>query len=293
MRADVFPQANLLNLAHRIQPQAGELGNAKIHRGTVRSRLQRSFDVSGIVNIGSHARGTAIRRFSDLDMLVVLRRNQAKWGGDLISSSTVLRKVIEDLQERFPLTEVGRDGQAAVVWFGASQQSLDVVPALFNRMENLRPVYLIPDGRGGWMETSPAAHDRYFDLADVRSKGKLRKLSQLIKWWKFSRAEPIPIMTFHVDMLMAANDLCAGVKPYTVCLYQAFKLLADRECRGLHDPCKVAGTIYAAQTDPQWRNVCDAVNYALEHATAAVAAEAAKNFREANRQWEIVFNGEI
>ena len=77
MRVDFVPQMNLLNLAHRIQPQASELGSAKIHRSTVRMRLQRSFDVSGIVDIGSHARGTAIRRFSDLDMLVVLRRNQA------------------------------------------------------------------------------------------------------------------------------------------------------------------------------------------------------------------------
>jgi hypothetical protein len=226
-------------------------------------------------------------------MLVVLRRNQAKWGGDLMSSSTVLGKVIFELQARFPQTDVGRDGQAVVVWFGASQQSLDVVPALFSRMEKFRPVYLIPNGEGGWMETSPAAHDRYFNLADGRSNGKLRKLSQLLKWWKFSRAQPIPIRSFHVDMLMAASDVCVGVKPYTHCLYQAFKLLSDRDCRGFHDPCKIAGTIYGAQTDAQWRGICTAVAYALDHATAALAAEAVKDSKEANRQWDIVFNGQF
>jgi predicted nucleotidyltransferase len=286
------PQLNMVALAHRIQPQPGELGSARLHRGATRARLERSFDVSRLLPIGSHARGTAIRWFSDLDILVVLRRNEAKWGGNTVSSYSVLARVIDELRGRFPNTDVNRDKQAAVVSFSTSQQSLDVVPALFSRFGSGRPLYQIPDGQGGWLETSPEIHDRYFNEQNERSRGKLRKVAQLLKWWKYSRAQAIPLQSFHIDILLAASEICVGVKPYTHCLYEAFKLLAERECRGFRDPCGVAGTIYATQTRPQWDSLNNAVAYALQHATAALASEAVRNFEEANRQWSIVFNGE-
>ncbi len=286
------PQFNMLSLAHGIQPMPVALRHAKIHKVGVRVRLAKAFDVVRIVEIGSHARASAIKTYSDLDLLVVLRRNEAKWGGSLMSSSTVLSKVIEELQERFPNTRIGRDGMAAAIWFGSTQQSLDVVPAIFSRFDRLRPVYLIPNGSGDWMETSPAVHDRYFKIADERGGGKVRKLSQLLKWWKFSRVQPIPISSFHIDMLLASSDICVGVKPYAHCLYQAFKLLSDRGCRGLQDPCGIAGTIHAVETETQLSILSDAIGYALAHSSAAVAAEAVKNNAEANRQWDIVFNGQ-
>ena len=150
---------------------------------------------------------------------------------------------------------------------------------------------MIPDGSGSWLETSPEAHKRFFAAADERSGRKLRKLIQLLKWWKFSREQPIPIQSFHLDLLLANSGLCIGVKSYTHCLYEAFKLLADRECRGLHDPLGIAGTVYAAQTDSQWEIINNAVQYALVHSRDAVISEASKDFSEANRQWSIVFNG--
>lgn len=284
---------NMAALAHRVQPLETELINAKRHRGTARIRLAKSFDVSRIVPIGSHARGTAIRAHSDLDMMVVLRRNEAKWGDSLVSSYTVLEKLRQDLQERYTQTEIRRDAQAVVIDFAGGQRSLDVVPALFQRFDRLRPVFLIPDGNGEWLESSPEAHDRYFGSAVERSGGKLKKVVQLMKWWKFSRAQPIPIRSFHVDVLVASSDVCVGVKPFTHCLYQVFELLARRECRGLRDPLGLTGVIYAAATDPQWKAINEAVAYSLDHARAAVAAEAVKNFEEANRQWSIVFNYEF
>jgi predicted nucleotidyltransferase len=291
MKANHLPQFNMLNLAHRIQPVPAQLESAKNHQRTVRIRLAKSFDVASVVRIGSHARETAIRVFSDLDLLVVLKRSEAKWGGSLVSSYSVLTRMIEDLSERFPNTSVGRDGTAVAVWFSATEQSLDVVPAIFHRFDKLRPVYLVPNGSGDWMETSPAIHDRYFKLADERSQGKLRKVSQLLKWWKFCRAEPIPIGSFHLDMLLAASGICIGVKSYSQCLYLAFKLLHDRGCRGLNDPCVVAGTIYAAPTEAKWERLVSTVAYSLHHAQSALAAEAVGDKVEANRQWDIVFNG--
>lgn len=292
MQARANPQFNMATLASRIQPQSGELKAARNHLLTVRKRLGTSFDVSKTVPIGSHARSTAIRWYSDLDVMVVLRRNEAKWGDDLISSSTLLQKVKNDLQERYVNTEVRRDQQAVVLDFAGGQQSLDIVPALFLRLDKFQPIYMIPDSDGGWLETSPEAHNSYFDSAVARSGGKLRKLIQILKWWKCSREQPIPIQSFHLDLLFASSGLCVGVKSYTHCLYEAFKLLVERKCRGLRDPLGIAGIVYAAQTEAQCENNDNALRYALIHARAAIVAESSKDYTEANRQWSIVFNGE-
>lgn len=286
------PNANMLALVARIQPQAGEMNKAQSHRRTVRRRLTTSFDLRAFLPIGSHARNTAVRWYSDVDVLALLRRNEAKWGGDIIRSSTFLRKVRDDLEDRYVWTNVRGDQQAVVIEFGGGQHRLDVVPAIFDRFDRGRPIYLIPNGSDGWLETSPQAHSRYLATALQKSGGKLSKVIQLLKWWKFSRSTPIPIQSFYLDMLMAYSGVCTGVKSYSQCLFSAFKVLADRECRGLRDPLGIAGVLQAAATDRQREEVNKAVEFALLHAANALVAERKKDFPEANRQWNIVFNGQ-
>ena len=291
MREAAHPTMNFAALLQRIEPLDSELIQVRRHRITAQRRLISSFDVVKMPPIGSHSRGTAITRFSDFDVMAVLRRNEAKWGGNMILSNTLLDKIREDLQDRYVHTDVRGDQQAVVLDFAAGQESLDIVPALFLRMEKLRPVYGIPDGFGGWLESSPEAHNLYFSRADERAQGKLKRAARLVKWWKNSRARAIPMLSFHIDMLLAQSDICVGVKSYAEIMYEAFRLLNERECRGLRDPAGIAGTIPAARTEAQWQELVGAVDYALRHARAALLAQGAKDFAEANRQWEIVFNG--
>ena len=290
MNVNRHPQLNMLALAARIQPQAGELSRAQSHLMTVRRRLVASFDLAKFVRIGSHARNTAVRQFSDIDVLAVLRRNEAKWGGNIVNSSTFLRRIRDDLEDRFSHTEMRGDQQAVVAEFGGGAHSLDVVPGIFHRWDSGKPVYLIPDGQDSWLESSPEAHNSYFANAAEKSGGKLRKVIQLLKWWKHSRAQSIPILSFHLDLLMAWGEVCVGVKSYGQCLLDAFRLLADRECRGLRDPVGVVGVIYAAKTTAQWEAMNTAVASSLAHARKAIVAESWRDFPEANRQWSMVFN---
>lgn len=291
MRIDIRPQYNMVALVSRIQPQVSELASATAHFAAVRTRLLTSFNVVRTPKIGSHARGTAIRQYSDLDMLAVLRRKEAKWGGKIVSSRTLLSRVVEDLKGRFRHTDIRGDQQAAAVDFASGQQSLDVVPALWGRFSTQRPVYTIPDGDGDWLETSPEAHTRLFSIADARSGGKLKGVCQLLRWWKFSRAVVIPLQTFHSDILLATSGICVGAKTYTHCLYSAFRLLASRECRAIRDPEGIAGVIPAAKREAQLMTLNNAVDYSLQHATSALALESVGKIREANAQWNLVFNG--
>ncbi|SDM44114.1 nucleotidyltransferase [Polaromonas sp. JS666] len=291
MRSQAPPQLNLIALASRIQPQDAGLRAARSHRMSVRTRLTKSFAVANALAIGSHARETAVHRFSDLDFMVVLRKEEFYHGDRMVSSDTVLNRVIDDLRERYPSSTVKRDILAASLGFGSSGQSLDVVPAKFHEFVGGRPVYLIPDGDGGWLRTSPATHDRQFQVQQTRSGNKLRKVSQLLKWWKHARENPLPIRSFYIDMLLCSGDVGVGVgKTYGTCLKDFFELLVATECRPVLDPCGIAGRISANDSQAQHDTLNRAAVYAHQHAHAAIAAEQRRDFPEANRQWSLVFN---
>lgn len=291
LKLSIPSQVNLIELATRVQPQSGELGFAKLHQGSVKTRLSTSFAVTGTQKIGSHARSTAIRWHSDLDLMVVLKREECMWGGKLVSSNTVLDRIVADLRERYPKTNVRRDVLAATLDFGSSKQSLDVVPAMFYSFSAGRPVYIIPDGDGGWLKTSPAVHDRLFSQAHERSGNKLCRASQLIKWWKFGRQRSIPISSFYTDMLLAEQDICVGAKTYGQCLKDFFGHLVASECADIKDPCDVAGRIAPTKTSTQRDALYYSAAYAYAHACSAVDAEKQRQFENANRQWDLVFNG--
>jgi hypothetical protein len=145
LKFSVPSQVNLIELAARVQPQSSELGFAKLHQGSVKTRLSTSFAVASTQNMGSHARSTAIRWHSDLDPMVVQKNDECMWGGKLVSSTTVLDRVVTDLRERYPKTSVRRDVLAATLDFGGSKQSLDVVTAMLHSFSGLEDCFANPN----------------------------------------------------------------------------------------------------------------------------------------------------
>src|SRR6266487_566121 len=88
----------------------------------------------------------------------------------------------------YPTTPVERDVQAVVVPFSQGA-SVDVVPAVFDQMLNGKlPLYLIPDGDRDWMPTCPELHANYIRQADAKSGGKLKRVAQLLKYWRECRS---------------------------------------------------------------------------------------------------------
>ncbi|MCZ0867146.1 hypothetical protein O0V09_18265 [Dasania sp. GY-19] len=289
-RIDQNPRLNYGRLLRSIQPTSGELKSAISNVSSTKKRLEKSFNLKKFQRIGSHARSSAINSFSDLDFLAVLARNEAKWGGSVVKSDTVIKKISQDLNSRFTTTTVRKDMQAVVVQFGGGQKSMDVVPGFFHSFKNRRPVYFIPDGYGGWMETSPEAHNTFINNENIRSGEKQKKVGQLIRFWKHSRASSIPISSFYIDLLLADSGICIGAKSYPMVMYEFFKLMYDRKCRGLNDPVGIAGVVGAVKTQSQINTLYSHIENSLDHAIKAVNAEHNKQFKEANRQWDIIFN---
>lgn len=233
-----------------LEPTNAHLLTVESHRSSVGSTLRSAYARSRVKLIGSQSRGSAVRGISDLDLMVVLRIQEIRWGTTIKFSMRVLQAVRQVLRTRFVSTSIRRDGQAVVIHFGQGNEPLDVVPAYFLHpgISNY-PVLAIPDGSGNWMPTSPEIHNRYIGKADQSARGKLKYTAMLMKHWCHSRKPALPLSSFHLELLLARFGVCSGAKSYACCVADALHLLCSRKCRALNDPLKISGRVRAASTD--------------------------------------------
>jgi hypothetical protein len=283
-------------LLERVQPLESEVGALKAHRSTIEQGLRAEFaNFNRLTVIGSHTRGSAIKQVSDVDYLAVVGRDEVSRGGNLVTSTTTLGRVRSALQRRFRYTEVRIDGPAVIVGFGQGEGAVDVVPGFWHGTTPIDgyPQFAIPDAMGGWQLTSPQRHGKFIDQANERSGYKLSRVAQLLKVWKYARAPKIPLLGFHVELLLADSGVCVGPKGYGYCLFDAFVLLAKRSGRDLNDPLRISPRIPAAYTDAQRDALVSHAVYAAEHAARALRAETEGEIDEAYRQWDLVFHGKF
>lgn len=279
-----------MRMIRSIEPNPVEVDRAASHLGQIRARLSNSFVISRMSRIGSHAKATAVRAISDVDLLAVMRRREARWGNSYVSSETFLTRVRDDLAERFPLTNIRRDGQAVVIAFSGGEHSVDVVPAIFGEPSAFgHPVFRIPDGSGGWQRSAPELHAMYFRRRDVASSQRLRHVVQALKLWARHRDTPLPMSSFHLELALASAGMHKHCRPYSHAITLALAHLVQRDGRALRDPLEVAGLIQLADSQPKIETILRSLSYAREHAILALKAERAGYTDEAVRQWRIVF----
>jgi predicted nucleotidyltransferase len=263
------------------------------HVNSIAGRLRRDFQIKKLEVFGSASRQTAIRQQSDIDLLAVFEPVEVTWGGSLVTSTTVLNRVRTELADRFPGTDLGRDGETIVVPFRDGYYPIDVVPAFQSENYQQHERFGIPATDGQWKATSPSAHKGSILRADLTSGGRLRKTARLAKRWRCARFPELPLSSFHIELLLAAESLCALNYSLAECLFTLFKRLNERECRAIRDPLGISGLVAAAGTEAKRETLANSVAYALDHAGAALRAEYAGDWREAARQWDIIFNGQF
>lgn len=281
------------SLLKRIQPTGGELQAAGKHFETIRTRLETVFTVKKFFAAGSFSRETFIRGRSDVDVFAQVTLDEIRWGSERKSSFTVLDNFRKQIEARLPNTRVGRDVHAIVVEF--NDMDMDVVPAAWAGFSTLhkRPLYLIPDGNGGWMESNPEIHNTYIESKNQESRGKLRAVAQLFKFWRSCRKPAIPISSFHIEMVLASEGICTGVKSYAECMTELLQKMAERDCAGIRDPKGISGNIAATKSDAQRATALASVKKSRDYAKAALYAERSGRTNEALQQWNYAFNYEF
>ena len=290
-RAQTAIAARFARLLDRITPDLAEEKIFLQHQDSIEGRLKSAFLTNRVERIGSYTRRSAIKDWSDVDLLLVLSRDEVRWGEQYKSSTTVLKNVRDQLQDRYAQTEVGRDGQAVVISFGDGHHPVDVVPGFYwGTGPRNYPIFCIPDGAGAWMKTSPQLHNKYIATGDAQSAGKLKSIARLIKFWAHLRQQSESLSGFHIEMLLAQTQTCARPQTHATAFTEIMRVLANRNCRALQDPLGVAGYIKAAGTEAKQRSLNAAIQRVFCHCQRAIDAEVAYDTPEAIHQWNIVFS---
>ena len=276
-----------------LQPRNRDVAEARRHVAGVRASVARHLraPVKRVEQIGSFAKGTSILGHSDVDLLLVLAPEHVRWGGTRITSTALLERFRRAITSTYPSTAISRDGQAVAVQFSRTGVSLDVVPAVERGRIGKANAYGVPDGAGGWLTVAPLAELRRFRRANVESKRKLERAVQLLKHWKYCRAQPVQIRSYYMELLLTSSRLAHGPGTYSDILTSAFRMMCLRGASPLRDPDGRVGMTQPVPSRASADRVIAALRAARDRAVAARSFEEAGDIRRAATQWRMLFNG--
>lgn len=148
--------------------------------------------------VGSYGRNSAIKGFSDLDMVFELPTDlyfqYDKYNGN--GQSALLQAVRNSMQKTYSTSSVGGDGQVVVVSF-QDGITFEVVPVFKNKVGS----YTYPDSNAGgsWKTTNPRPEIEAIRTRNNTCNGNLVALCRMMRSWK--RKWEVPIGGLLVDTL--------------------------------------------------------------------------------------------
>lgn len=268
-------RAWLTDLTSLYTPTPGQFEAARGHRASIEARLDAYLGVQEMFEIGSLKHGTGVWQYSDADFLVALKGVQPD------SPWTMLNKVKETLQDRFPSTTIVVRRPAVVCKF--SDADVEIVPAYAGTTG-----YWIANPADGWMKTHPKDHNKYVNDINNKHDCAAKKLARQLKVWKYRRN--VPVSSCYVEMRSAKH--MDGETAYSPLwdLYLSLKKMRDAELAPMNDPTGLGSRFGACSSES---NRLDAMSK-LE--TAVTRARKAKDFdtegdqESAIEQLKLLFN---
>lgn len=274
----------------RLAPLTSEYRKSISHKKSVKSCLSKNFDCSHFFETGSFGNKTAVKHFSDTDYFAVcgsfnLGRN----------SSNILTDVKESLQFTFHKTahKIKVNSPSVVIPFGTSaSENLEITPCFYNAIIDTpagrKRSYGIPNGSGGWMLSSPGAHNAYVAYHNERLNLRLKPLIRLIKAWKFFHN--VSISSFYLELRITKLLEEKKKIDYTVDLYGTIKKLYDIEFADIRDPMQVSGLVNACGTEKKKLTALSKLNTAYSRAEKAVW-EKDRNLNDCFNWWKKFYDG--
>ena len=178
-------------------------GNIQVKNGAtistryknIAKRLNTDFwsttsDTAHRLYVGSYGRNTAIQGTSDVDMIfelpssIYLQYDRYRGNGQ----SALLQAVRTSVMRKYPVTNIGADGQVVVVSFGDDIR-FDLVPAFANGDGSFKH----PDSNdgGSWKTTNPKPEIEAIRSRNADCNRNLIPLCRMMRAWKAKMTVPI------------------------------------------------------------------------------------------------------
>lgn len=176
-----------------IQVQDG--GTISTRYKNITRRLNTDFwdtssDTSHSLYVGSYGRNTAIKGFSDLDMIFRLPFDlYQKYNAYSVNGqSALLQEVKKSIEKTYSTTSIRADGQVILVPFDDGI-TFEVVPAFINKDDS----YTYPDANNGgrWRTTNPKPEIEAIRARNNACNENLVPLCRMMRAWKSKRDVPI------------------------------------------------------------------------------------------------------
>ncbi len=140
--------------------------------------------------VGSYGRNTAIKGFSDLDIIFELPSSIYDTYNNYFNNgqSALLQRVRSSLQRTYSTTSIGADGQVVVIRFDDGI-TFEIVPVFYNRAGS----YTYPDANNGgdWKTTNPRPEIQAIRERNTSSNNNLVPLCRMARAWKNKWQVPI------------------------------------------------------------------------------------------------------
>lgn len=265
----------LNSLTSLYTPTSTQFDAAKNHRASIESRLDAFLGLYEMFEIGSLRHGTGVWQYSDADYMVSLKgvRPSSPW--------TMLNRVKETLQARFPGTNIGVRRPAVVCYF--SDGIVEVVPAY--RSES---GYWISDPAEGWMKSYPKSHNKYVNDVNTTHNGAAKTLARQLKIWKYLRQ--VPISSCYLEMRAAKHlDGEAAYLPFWD-LYLVLDKMYDANLAAMNDPTGLGSRFGACSSDVNRQDALSKLGRAVTRANKARQFDSDGKHAQAIEQLKLLFN---
>ena len=271
----------------KLTPSSGETAAAKLHRQSIEHCIRANFGLNRFWRTGSFGNGTSISGYSDVDYMASIPRDKLKR-----NSSSTLTDLRNALATRFPNTDVRTACPAVVVPFGTDRkETTEVTPADCVNTSGDYCIYDIPDCDGGWMKSSPDAHNAYVRGIDQSLSNKVKPLVRFIKAWNYFR--DVPIFSFYLELRVAKYAAGESSIVYAIDVDQVFRELHRIGLAKIQDPMGVSGYVSPCRTEAQLEDGKSKLATATSRAAKARAAESGGQIKDAFYWWNLLFDGKF
>lgn len=266
----------LSELTSYYTPSATQFDGAKSHKDSIETRLDSILGVYRMFEIGSLRHGTGVFYYSDADYLVSLKGIQPD------SPWTMLTKVKEALQERFPFTTITIRQPAVVCNF--ADGVVEVVPGYLSTGGG----YMIANPAGGWMKSYPEDHNKYVNEVNSKHSGGAKKLARHLKIWKYKRN--VPVSSCYLEM--RAAKYLSEEKSYSpvLDLYYALRHLQAVELAAMNDPTGLGSRFGSCSSDANKKDALSKLDTAVTRSKKAMDYYLADDHDNAIAQLKLLFN---
>jgi len=275
----------------KLELTEGERKDASRRQSNIREFLRGQFEIEMDFLTGSYARWTKTKPLKDVDILVVLGKNEFEYRHK--NPGIILGRFREVLAPKYGESNVSLGRRSVQVDFGVpvvedsskdQVMSVDIVPACA-----MASHYQIPDRQTGeWVATDPEVHAELTTKANRAFSEEWKPLVKMVKKWNETSGKPAkPSFLLEVMALQLFVPPFSGGYPYE--LKSFFSTAADRIGEGWPDPAGLGPPVSDQMDVPTIQEASTALRRAEETVSRAIRLTNDGRQGDALREWRKLF----